>query len=102
MVFPGWFTIETPGLSKSRAYPNQSESTLAVSPLKISAGMSAENLRSIGQYPDRKDGAWRTFGEETSAGVSTVVAPRLSSDGTAYAYIYVRVLSEAYVVTGLR
>jgi Tol biopolymer transport system component len=45
---------------------------------------------------------WRTFGEETSAGVSTVVPPHLSSDGTAYAYIYVRVLSEAYVVSGLR
>ena len=45
---------------------------------------------------------WRTFGEETSAGVSTVAAPHLSRDGTAYAYIYIRVLSEAYVVTGLK
>jgi eukaryotic-like serine/threonine-protein kinase len=45
---------------------------------------------------------WRTFGEETGAGVSSVVAPHLSSDGSAYAYLYVRVLSEAYVVTGLK
>src|ERR1019366_1674539 len=45
---------------------------------------------------------WRTFGEETGAGVSSVGQLQLSSDGTAYAYIYVRVLSEAYVVTGLR
>jgi hypothetical protein len=45
---------------------------------------------------------WRTFGEETGAGVANVVAPRLSSDGNGYAYLYVRVLSEAYVVTGLR
>jgi len=45
---------------------------------------------------------WRTFGEETGAGVSSVAAPRLSSDGSAYAYIYERVLSEAYVVTGLK
>jgi eukaryotic-like serine/threonine-protein kinase len=45
---------------------------------------------------------WRTFGEETSAGVSTVAAPHFSSDGRAYAYIYIRVLSEAYVVTGLK
>jgi eukaryotic-like serine/threonine-protein kinase len=45
---------------------------------------------------------WRTFGEETSAGVSTVAAPHFSRDGTAYAYIYIRVLSEAYVVTGLK
>jgi WD40 repeat protein len=45
---------------------------------------------------------WKTFGEETGAGVSTIVPPHLSSDGNAYAYLYVRVLSEAYVVTGLR
>ncbi len=45
---------------------------------------------------------WKTFGEETGAGGATVVAPHLSSDGTAYAYLYDRVLSEAYVVTGLR
>jgi eukaryotic-like serine/threonine-protein kinase len=45
---------------------------------------------------------WKTFGEATGAGVSTVAAPHLSSDGNAYAYLYVRILSEAYVVTGLR
>jgi len=45
---------------------------------------------------------WKTFGDETGAGVSTVALPHLSSDGNAYAYLYVRVLSEAYVVTGLR
>ena len=45
---------------------------------------------------------WRTFGEETGAGVSTVGTPHLSRDGNAYAYLYVRVLSEAYVVTGLK
>ena len=45
---------------------------------------------------------WRSFGEETGAGVSSVGAPHLSSDGTAYAYVYEQVLSEAYVVTGLK
>jgi Tol biopolymer transport system component len=45
---------------------------------------------------------WKTFGAEAGAGVSSVGGPRLSSDGTAYAYVYVRVLSEAYVVTGLK
>jgi hypothetical protein len=45
---------------------------------------------------------WKTFGEATGAGVSTIAVPHLSTDGTAYAYLYVRVLSEAYVVTGLR
>jgi hypothetical protein len=45
---------------------------------------------------------WKTFGEEMGAGVSTVVAPHLSGDANAYAYLYVQVLSEAYVVTGLK
>src|ERR1700730_2336563 len=45
---------------------------------------------------------WKAFGEEAGAGVSDVGPPRFSSDGTAYAYIYVRTLSEAYVVTGLK
>jgi WD40 repeat protein len=45
---------------------------------------------------------WKTFGEETGAGVSSVVSPHLSIDGNAYAYLYVRVLSEAYVVQGLK
>jgi hypothetical protein len=45
---------------------------------------------------------WKTFGEQTGAGVTTIAAPHLSSDGNAYAYLYVRVLSEAYVVSGLK
>jgi WD40 repeat protein len=45
---------------------------------------------------------WRTFGGEAAAGVGQVSGPLLSSDGTAYAYVYDRVLSEAYVVTGLK
>ena len=45
---------------------------------------------------------WKTFGTEVAAGVTGVGAPHFSSDGTAYAYDYDRVLSEAYVVTGLK
>lgn len=45
---------------------------------------------------------WKTFGEEMGAGITSVVAPHLSSDGSAYAYLYVRTLSEAYVVNGLK
>jgi hypothetical protein len=45
---------------------------------------------------------WKTFGEETGAGVTNVAPPQLSRDGTAYAYVYSRILSEAYVVTGLK
>jgi hypothetical protein len=45
---------------------------------------------------------WKTFGAEAGAGVTATGAPHFSSDGTAYAYVYVRTLSEAYVVTGLK
>jgi eukaryotic-like serine/threonine-protein kinase len=45
---------------------------------------------------------WKTFGAQSGADNALVGAPHLSSDGTSYAYIYNRVLSEAYVVTGLR
>ena len=45
---------------------------------------------------------WKAFGAEAGAGITETSAPDFSSDGSAYAYIYVRVLSEAYVVTGLR
>jgi hypothetical protein len=45
---------------------------------------------------------WRNFGDAPGTGGSPVGAPHLSSDGSAYAYGYERVLSEAYVVTGLR
>jgi Tol biopolymer transport system component len=44
----------------------------------------------------------KTLGQDVGAGVSSVAAPHLSRDGTAYAYIYTRTLSEAYVITGLK
>jgi serine/threonine protein kinase len=44
---------------------------------------------------------WKTFGADVS-GARSVRAPQFSRDGTAYAYLYVRVLSEAYVVNGLK
>jgi WD40 repeat protein len=45
---------------------------------------------------------WKTFGAEGDAGVNSIGRLQLSRDGTAYAYIYVRTLSQAYVVTGLQ
>ena len=45
---------------------------------------------------------WRTLGSEASAGVDEMGFPHFSRDGTAYAYSYIRVLSEAYVITGLK
>jgi serine/threonine protein kinase len=44
---------------------------------------------------------WKTFGAN-AAGVTETAAPWFSTDGNAYAYVYSRVLSEAYVVTGLK
>ena len=45
---------------------------------------------------------WKSFGAEMGAQGAELAPPNLSIDGTAYAYIYVRTLSEAYVVTGLK
>jgi eukaryotic-like serine/threonine-protein kinase len=45
---------------------------------------------------------WKVFGENLPAGVSSVGGPRFSSDGNAYAYVYSQVLSQAYVVKGLK
>jgi hypothetical protein len=45
---------------------------------------------------------WKTFGADAGSGVSSVGGLRFSRDGSAYAYVYSRVLSEAYVVTGLK
>jgi len=45
---------------------------------------------------------WKTFGAGVGAGVTATGAPHFSSDGAAYAYLYVQILSNAYVVTGLK
>jgi len=45
---------------------------------------------------------WKTFGEGMpKTGIRTVTGPLLSSDGSAYAYLYLQSLSVAYVVRGL-
>jgi eukaryotic-like serine/threonine-protein kinase len=45
---------------------------------------------------------WKTFGESIPVGVTQVGGPNLSSDGSAYAYVYGQALSQAYVVKGLK
>ncbi|HEX4426166.1 MAG TPA: protein kinase [Terriglobales bacterium] len=45
---------------------------------------------------------WKTFGTDVAAGGAGVGPPHFSSDGTAYAYVHSRNLSQAYVVTGLK
>jgi Tol biopolymer transport system component len=45
---------------------------------------------------------WKTFGAGTAVTAAIVGAPRITSDGSAYAYRYFQALSEAYVVKGLK
>jgi hypothetical protein len=45
---------------------------------------------------------WKTFGDHIASGVTAVSGPQFSSDGRAYAYLYVQILSEAFVVKGLK
>jgi eukaryotic-like serine/threonine-protein kinase len=45
---------------------------------------------------------WKSFGTDLKAGVASVGGVEFSPDGTAYAYVYDQVLSEAYVVKGLK
>lgn len=45
---------------------------------------------------------WKTFGDHIASGVTAVSGPQFSTDGRAYAYIYVQLLSEAFVVKGLK
>ncbi len=45
---------------------------------------------------------WKTFGATLPAGIASVGGPRFSSDGSAYAYVYAQILSQAYVVKGLK
>jgi WD40 repeat protein len=45
---------------------------------------------------------WKTFGEELAATGAAAGVVRFSNDGTAYVYAYVQVLSQAYVVKGLK
>jgi hypothetical protein len=45
---------------------------------------------------------WKSFGDDLKAGIASVGGPRFSADCQAYAYVYDQVLSEAYVVKGLK
>jgi sugar lactone lactonase YvrE len=45
---------------------------------------------------------WRTFGADSGAAFSSVDTLYLSNDGSAYAYRYNQLTSQAYVVTGLK
>ncbi len=92
-----------PGLD-AKTFPigwTQDGSSLYVVPARSTRGgdpllVSRLNLKTGKTEP------WKTFGQDFGAGITSVGTPRLSTDGNSYAYIYVRVLSEAYVVKGLQ
>jgi serine/threonine protein kinase/Tol biopolymer transport system component len=45
---------------------------------------------------------WKVLGAESRIGIQSMGRPQIWHDGAAYAYLYVQVLSEAYVVKGLK
>jgi len=80
----GW----TPDGTAAYVIPNQQESHVAkVSRLNVTTGQL--------DY-------WKAFGTDMPAGVAGVEGPYFSRDGRAYAYEYGQVLSQAYVVRGLK
>lgn len=45
---------------------------------------------------------WKEFGAGLTGGITGVGPPHFSTDGSAYVYVYVRILSQAYVARGLK
>ena len=45
---------------------------------------------------------WKEFGTGPSGGIAGVAPPHFSADGSAYVYLYVRLLSQAYLARGLK
>ena len=45
---------------------------------------------------------WKQFGANVPVGAAGVGPPFFSADGRAYAYVYSQILSEAYMITGLK
>ena len=58
-------------------------------------------IRSLDVATGRAD-VWKQLTPLDSAGVTTISSLRMSSDGEAYAYSYRRILSDLYVVEGLK
>ena len=45
---------------------------------------------------------WKEFGTGPSGGIAGVAPHHFSADGSAYVYLYVRLLSQAYLARGLK
>jgi len=81
-------------------WTSDGESVYVIPPRQGAIALRSEKVSRVNVHTGKME-PWKTFGE-SGAGVSTIGRLQLSADGTAYAYLYVRVLSEAYVVKGLR
>jgi hypothetical protein len=90
-----------PGLASNYGIVGWTPDGQSVYVTPILAGAKSRKISRVNIQTGKMD-PWKTFGEEMGATVTNVGAPRLSDDGNAYAYLYVQVLSEAYVVTGLK
>jgi dipeptidyl aminopeptidase/acylaminoacyl peptidase len=90
-----------PGLDSNYAVIGWSPDGKSVYVISSRRGEKASKVYQVNTVTGKTE-LWRTFGAEVAAGGAGVGGPLISSDGTAYAYVYSRVLSEAYVVTGLK
>jgi hypothetical protein len=90
-----------PGLESSFHVAGWSPDGQSVYALSSRADQKPAKVYKVNTATGKKE-LWRNLGPETTTGVTEVTQPHFSSDGTAYAYGYVRILSQAYVVTGLK
>jgi hypothetical protein len=93
-----------PGLEANSAvigWTLDGESLYVVPPRQGARALKTAKINRVNVQTGKME-LWKTIGEQAGEGVSSIGRLQLSADGTAYAYIYVRVLSEAYVVKGLR
>ena len=97
----GGGTHPIPGLDSNYYVTGWSPDGRSVYALSSRRGDKAAKVYQVNTGTGKME-LWRTFGAEVGAAGAGVGGPLLSNDGTAYAYVYSRVLSQAYVVTGLK
>ena len=90
-----------PGLDSNYSVTGWSPDGKSVYVISSRRGDKAAKVYQVNTVTGKME-LWRTFGAEVAAGGAGVGGLHFSSDGTAYAYVYSRVLSEAYVVSGLK
>jgi len=90
-----------PGLDSSYDVTGWSPDGGSIYAASSRAGQKVAKVYKVNPATGKID-LWRSFGDQGAAGVNETGPPHFSSDGAAYAYVYVQILSEAYVITGLK